>query len=157
MSDLLIEESDVSLASLSLALERAMIEHISPDKKSLYIREPGMFPFWVEIHSGPKYILLRTIQDFSDKLDAHERLSLCNDINLKLFVPSVGIRSTKQRKENVTTYLLTAFHPLYYRDGILTSHFIRMCRNFSDGMEQIKEHFDPDQQILIPLGQENDG
>ena len=144
-----IEENDVSLVTLSLELEKATIEH-ETRPNSLYIQEPGMFPFWVNLHEEPKYILINTYLNFVPTASNEMRLSLCNRINEKLFLPSTYIHTFEHDGEDEQRFM-TAY-PIYYRDGLIASHFIRMCRTFSNALKQIQDEFDRENEILEPLG-----
>lgn len=149
MTDLLIEEDQVTLVNLSLALEQATIAHESQNGHALYITESGMFPFWVELRPQPRYILLRSYLDFAPGVDTLDRLNFCNDINLRLYVPNVAVQVLEVDSD--TKPRLVATYPIYYRDGVLHSHFIRLCRAFSIGMAQIQSEFDAEHQMLIPI------
>lgn len=151
MAELLIEEQDVTLPTLSLALEGATMEHDATEQ-SLYVTEAGVFPFWIELHPQPRFILLRTYLEFTEGVSAAQRFEFCNDINLKLFVPSVAVQPVECEGQPLKHRLL-ATYPIYYRDGLLTSHFIRLCRAFAYGMEQIQNEFDPGHAVLHPLRQ----
>lgn len=149
MAEILIEEQDITLPTLSLALESATMAHSATDH-SLYVTEAGLFPFWIELHPGPRFVLLRTYLEFTEGVSAAQRLEFCNDINLKLFVPSVAVLPVEGEGDGLKHRLL-ATYPVYYRDGLLTSHFIRLCRAFANGMEQIQDQFDPVNAVLHPL------
>lgn len=149
MSELMIEEAEVNLVTLSLTLERATIEHRYTKNNKLYVTETGMFPFWIEIHDDPTFILLRTNLIFSNDTDSTMRHDVCNSINLHRFMPSVATHSIDV--DGSKQHRMEATYPIYYQDGVLTSHFIRLCRAFSNGMKEIKDELDPDNQVMIPV------
>lgn len=62
--DTIIEEENVNLATLAVELERATIANQTRGDQSLYVSEPGMFPFWVEIREGIRCILLHSYLEF---------------------------------------------------------------------------------------------
>lgn len=148
--DTIIEEKDVTLASLAVELERATIANQPRGEESLYVNEPGMFPFWVEIREGVSFIMLHSYLEFVPELDAAERLAFCDRINQKLYLPSFHVRHI-EREGKPDTFRLVGNYPVYYRDGLFSSHFIRLCRLFSDGMKRVETEFDPEHQLVQDL------
>ncbi|PRD63829.1 hypothetical protein [Malikia granosa] len=146
----IIEEENVNLATLSVELERATIANEPQGNKSLYVGEPGMFPFWIEIHEGIRFILLHSYLEFMPECEHADRLELCERINQKLYLPAFHVRSV-QREGEPDSFRLVGNYPLYYRDGLFSSHFIRLCRLFSDGMKRVEAEFDPEHQLLQKL------
>lgn len=150
--DTLIEEQDVTLATLSVELERATIANQARSDHSLYVNEPGMFPFWVEIREGVRFVLLHSYLDFVPELDEAERLEFCDRVNQQLYLPTVLVRRIEREGEDEgDSFRLVGNYPIYYRDGLLSSHFIRLCRLFSDGMKRIEAEFDPEHERVKEL------
>jgi hypothetical protein len=89
--DILIDEDNVTLATLSVELERATISHDAPNDSSLYVTEPGMFPFWVSLRAGSRFVLLQSYVNFVPGLSQAERLEFCNRINERLYMPSFHV------------------------------------------------------------------
>jgi hypothetical protein len=148
--DTLIEEQDVTLATLSVELERATIANQARDEHSLYVNEPGMFPFWVSVREGVKFVLLHSYLDFVPELDEAERLEFCDRVNHELYLPAFHVRRL-EREGEADSYRLEGNYPIYYRDGLLSSHFIRLCRLFSDGMKRVEAEFDPEHERVLEL------
>lgn len=149
-TDIIIEEANVTLATLAVELERAMIANEASGNDSLYVNEPGMFPFWVEIREGARFILLHSYLEFQSECSQSERLEFCDRINLRLYMPSVHVGHI-EGDGAPAKFRLVGNYPIYYRDGLLTSHFIRLCRLFSDGMKQVVAEFDAEHQFVQPL------
>lgn len=38
-------------------------------------------------------------------------------------------------------------YPIYFREGLLVSQFIRLCRLFSNGMKRVEAEFDPEHEM----------
>jgi hypothetical protein len=148
--DTLIEEKDLSLVALSLELEKATIDCDLRDEHSIYVHEEGMFPFWINLHEGPRFLLLTTYLEWVPEVPDEERLAFCNRINEQLFMPAVYLR-TIERDDGETIKRFTAAYPISYRDGLLISQFIRLCRKFASAMTQIQNDFDPEHAMLQPL------
>lgn len=146
----IIEEEDVNLATLAVELERATLSNEASGNKSLYVNEHGMFPFWVEIREGMRVILLHSYLEFVPDSDPTDRLELCDRINQELYLPSFHIRHI-EREGEPDSFRLVGNYPIYYRDGLFSSHFIRLCRLFSDGMKRVDTEFDPEHQLLEKL------
>lgn len=145
--DTIIEEDNVNLPTLAVELERATIANEARGEHSLYVSEPGMFPFWIEIREGIKFILLHSYLEFVPECDEAERLELCDRINQKLYLPAVHVRRV-EREGEPDSFRLVGNYALYYRDGLFSSHFIRLCRLFSDGMKRVETEFDPEHLLL---------
>jgi hypothetical protein len=109
-----------------------------------------MFPFWIDIRDGIKFILLHSYLEFVPDSDPAERLELCDRINQELYLPAFHVRQVECEGEP-DSFRLVGNYPLYYRDGLFSSHFIRLCRLFSDGMKRVEAEFDPEHQLLQPL------
>lgn len=148
--DTLIEEQDVTLATLSVELERATIANTDRDEHSLYVNEPGMFPFWVSLRQGVRFVLLHSYLEFVPELDEAERLEFCDRVNQQLYLPAFHVRRI-EREGEADSYRLEGNYPIYYRDGLLSSHFIRLCRLFSDGMKRVEAEFDPEHERVREL------
>ena len=148
--DTLIEEKDLNLVALSLELEKATIECDLRDEHTLYVHEEGMFPFWIHLHESPRFLLLNTYLNWVPDVPDEERLAFCNRINEQMFMPSVYLR-TIERDDGETIQRFTAAYPISYRDGLLVSQFIRLCRKFSAAMGQIQREFDPEHTMLQAL------
>lgn len=147
--DTLLEEKDVTLVTLSLELEKATIDCDLRDEHSLYVHEEGMFPFWINRHEQPRFLLLNTYLEWVPDVPDEQRLAFCNRINDRLFMPSVYLRTIERDGERSTRF--TASYPIYYRDGLLVSQFIRLCRKFAQAIAQIQAEFDPEHTMLQPL------
>lgn len=147
--DTLIEEKDVNLVRLSLELEKATIECKLSDDEVLYVHEESMFPFWISVHPQPHFLLLNTYLNLVPDVPNEERLAFCNRINERIFMPSVYLRTIERNGETLQRF--TAAYPIYYRDGLLVSQFIRLCRNFSTAMGKIQAEFDPEHEMLQAL------
>lgn len=146
----IIEEENVTLATLAVELERATIINEACGDQSLYVNEPGMFPFWVEIRAGIRCILLHSYLEFVPDSEHTDRLELCDRINQELYLPAFHVRCV-EREGEPDSFRLVGNYPIYYRDGLFSSHFIRLCRLFSDGMKRVDTEFDPEHQLLEKL------
>lgn len=145
--DTIIEEKDVTLATLAVELERATMANEAQGDRSLYVSEAGMFPFWVEIREGIRCILLHSYLEFVPDCEHADRLELCDRINQQLYLPAFHVRHV-EREDEPDSFRLVGNYPIYYRDGLFSSHFIRLCRLFSDGMKRVEAEFDPEHQLL---------
>lgn len=143
--DILIDEEKVSLATLSIELERATISHDMPSESSLYVTEQGMFPFWVSLRASSRFVLLHSYSSFLPNLSHTDRLEFCNRLNERLYLPAFHIYQVdNDEDETEGEFRLVGNYPLFYRDGLLVSQFIRLCRQFSLGMQRIEAEFDPE-------------
>jgi len=149
LNNTLLEEKDVNIVTLSLELEKATMEYEQRSDLTLYVHEEGMFPFWINLHKTPPFLLLTTYLNWTPDVPDEKRLALCNRINERLFLPSVYLHTLQREDGTITRF--TASYPIYYRDGLLVSQFIRLCRQFSAAMMQIRTEFDPEHEILQPL------
>ncbi len=147
----LIEEKDVGVLSLSLLLEQAYIEHLVVNNDTaLYVREKGMFPFWVKFYAKARFVLFESYINIRPEVEPLERLQLCNRINTTLFLPSATVQTVERENEPEQIRLVTN-HVLQFRDGLLPAHFIQICRDFSEGMFRIQSEFDPHGATLLHL------
>lgn len=143
----LIEDKDVSLVTLSLELEQAAIAHSLQGETKIYVSsEDVAFPFWLQLCEGPRLILFTTYAEFDGDVALAERHAFCNRVNGKLLLPAAHEHDGR----------LYADHAMSYRDGLLRSQFIRMCRFYAEGVESIVRTFDPDHAVLKPLGSAGD-
>lgn len=148
--DTIIEEESVTLPTLSVELERATIAHKMSDDQSLYVIEPGMFPFWIEIHPKVHFVLLHSYLQFVPDSDSVDRLELCDRINREFYLPACHVRQI-EREGEADSFRLIGNYALYYRDGLFPSQFIRLCRQFSSGMKRVEVEFDPMHQLIEGL------
>lgn len=143
---ILIEDKDLSLVTLSLELEQATIAHTLQGEKKIYVTaEDVAFPFWLQLYEGPRLIFFSTYTEFGSEVPPAERHAFCNRVNGKLLLPAVHEHDGR----------LYADHAMSYRDGLLRSQFIRMCRFYAEGVESIVRTFDPDHAVLKPLDSPN--
>lgn len=124
-----LEEKEVSLVSLSLELEMAALEHTVQDNVNLYVNEEGTFPFWIRLYPDSHMMSFSTYVDFDDRVKGLDRLRFCNLFNESKLAPSVHVAKNR----------LYADYAMSYRDGLIRSQFIRMCRSFSSGAGQVQE------------------
>lgn len=148
MSTELLEESQVSIISLSMELEKASIAYKEAGKDAVYVQEAGLFPTWVRIRQESKFIMFTTYLDFKPNND-ESMLHFCNTINDNLYLPTVSQHPVEHEGKSINR--MYASHVLLYRDGILVSHFIRMLRQFSQNMYRIQEEYDKDGVMLERL------
>ena len=137
----LIDEKDVSAATLSLELEKATIQYNTHQDNSLYVVEDGWFPFWISVLPKSGLVVLSTHVELRESASELERLLLANAMNRSAY--------------GITAYVsgdqLMIEHILNFRDGLLRETFIRVSRNFSKVIEKVMKEHDADFQILIPL------
>ena len=145
----LIEENDVSLVTLSLALEQASIEFKTRENNRLYVTEDGYFPFWIEIAKGAHYVFLTSHLEFVEGLSEETKLEFCNQVNARLYIPSANVQVIDREGERICR--MNTGYPIFYRDGLIPSQFIRLCRLFSEGMKQIVNELDAEHELLQPL------
>lgn len=137
----LIEEKDVTAVNLAVELERAVIEHMLDEDKSIYVTEDGWFPFWVRVLNGAGLVSFKTHTSFKKSSSQLQRLELCNELNAQNYM--------------ITTYVendrLIIDHVLNFRDGLLRETFIRACRQFASNIERGLNKIDPDNDfVLLP-------
>lgn len=147
-----IEEADVSLAGLTIELERACIASTPYNDTSIYIDEPGLFPMWISLKKRERFIYIWTYLEFSPQTESHQRLEFCNELNARILMPAFYIQEGEPNdNETPASCRLIANHVIYYRDGIFASHFIRLCRQFSSTLFSVQRDFDPKNEILQNL------
>lgn len=138
----LIEEKNVTAVNLAVELERAVIEHMLDEDKSIYVTEDGWFPFWVRVLGGAGLISFKTHTSFKKSTSQLQRLELCNELNAQNYM--------------ITTYVendrLIIDHVLTFRDGLLRETFIRTCRQFSSHIERGLHKVDSDHDFVLPPG-----
>lgn len=151
MTDVIvIEEKEVTLARLSVELERATMDHKAEKDASLYITEDEMFPIWISLRERPKFILLNTYQDMVTGTSQEKLHDICTQINDTYFMPTVCLRQVQRDGGEITRMM--AAHSVYYKDGLILSQFIRICRFFSHSMHRIQTEMDPCHEVLLPPG-----
>ena len=123
-----LEEKTITLVTLSLELEQAAIAHTLQDNHQIYVHENGMFPFWIKLHPQTFLIALSTYLDVDAAVPLAQHHALCNQLNSESFLPAVHIHEQR----------LYADHAIYYRDGLIRSQFIRLCRLFTHGVERVR-------------------
>lgn len=144
--NILIEEKDVSLVTLSLELEQAAVEHVLQDNRIIYVTSQDVaFPFWLDVAEGSRLICLSTYLDFLSEVETIERLEFCNRVNSTVFLPA-----GRERKGR-----FYADYAFSYRDGLLRTQFVRLCRFYADSVARIVREFDPNHEILKPVGAAN--
>lgn len=142
MSDL-IEEEDVTAVTLSLLLEKSVIQHRLQDDESIYITEDCFYPFWIKVINNRGFVGLSTHTLFTKKTTKLDRLDFCNRINYQYFMLTAYMTDDDKLKFD---------HVLSYRDGILESTFIRGCREFSRTIEIAMRDLDPENEVVLPPG-----
>ena len=113
----IIEEENVNLATLAVELERATIANQTCGEQSLYVSEPGMFPFWVEIREGIRCILLHSYLEFVPDCEHTDRLELC-DPHQPATLPAGLPRPLRRARGRARQLRLVGNYPVYYRDGL---------------------------------------
>ena len=137
-----IEENDVTLATLSCELERAVMQYETREK-SLYVNESGMFPFWIHVNDNGDLVGLETYLGFRDTASELDQLKLSNEFNRYAF----GI--TAYAAENK----LKIDHIINFRGGLLRETFVRVCRNFALTVHNSIRDHDPNYEILLRLSE----
>ncbi len=139
---MLIEEKDVMPVNLSVELERAVIGHVLDEDGSIYVKEDGLFPFWIRINKGSALVCLKTYTYFKKAASAVQRLEICNEINACNFMITAYVKDDT----------LCLDHALMYRDGLLRETFVRGCRQFAKAVEKGIDQVDPDCCFILPPG-----
>ncbi len=124
-----IEQDKVNLVSLSLELEQATMEHTLEDDGRIYVTENGMFPFWIRVYPGWHLISFRTYLRPEPSFAQADRFIFCNQLNGKLLFPALHVHEDR----------LYADHAISYRDGLIRSQFIRMCRAYATAVDEIRD------------------
>lgn len=140
MSDF-IEEADVNSVTLSLHLERAVVQHKLQDNADIYVTEDDWFPFWISILKKPGFVGFVTYINFRKSSSRLQRLELANEFNRETYMSAAFVEDD----------VLKITHVISYRDGLLTETLIRACRQFSGGIGLAIDEFDPDYKILMRL------
>ncbi len=139
-----IEEKDVSLVTLSLALEQAVIRHdLDEEEQKIYITETAWFPFWIHVRRGPGLVVLNTNTKFRSHVNTVQRLELANEFNGTYSLISACVDDAH----------LLVDYALLYRDGLTRESFIRACRIFSDNVSRAISELDPDDTLLLEPGE----
>lgn len=139
----LIEEKDVTLATLSLALESAVISHKQDGDNSLYIVEDSFFPCWIRIFEDIGFVAMRTYTNFRSSANRNQQMEICNELNSINFVATACARDKK----------LMFDHVLNYRDGLLKEDFIRTVRQFSDNITEGLKRVDEENCFILGPGE----
>lgn len=126
---LFIEQDKVSLVTLSLELEQATMEHTLEDNERIYVSENGMFPFWIRVYPRWQLISFRTYLRPEPSFAQADRYIFCNRLNGELLFPALHVYEDR----------LYADHAISYRDGLICSQFIRMCRAYVTAVDRIRE------------------
>ncbi|WP_041376832.1 YbjN domain-containing protein [Polaromonas naphthalenivorans] len=140
MSDF-IPESDVTPVTLSLHLERAVVQHRLEDDEAIYVTEDDWIPFWIRILKKPGFVGFVTYFNFRKSSTSLQRLELANEFNRETYMSSAFVKDD----------ILKITHVISYRDGLLTETLIRACRQFSGGISLAIDEFDPEYKILMRL------
>ena len=140
----LIEEKDVTPVNLSLYLERAVIEHKLQDDHGIYVTEDGWFPFWIRVLEKRGFVGLTTYILFRNSSTHLQRLKLANKFNRRNWMGTAYLGDDNKLKID---------HSLSFRDGMLTETFVRACRQYSGAIRESIPAFDPDYEMLLPLGE----
>ena len=146
----LLEEEDINLASLGIELEKASYAY-ETQGECYYVLEDGTFPFWVRVKSDPKFIILWSYMDVNDDVTEQQMLEFSNRTNRSLILPTTFIARKDEYAEGESGHRLQADWAIIYRDGLITSQFIRMCRIFSDSMFKIQDEIDEHHKYLRPV------
>jgi len=141
-----IEEKDVTPVNLSLELEKAVISHRLDENGSIYVNEPGWFPFWINLKRGNGLVMLVTHTNFKREVSKVQRLEFCNEINSKFFMLTA----------NVSGQTLRVDYSLLYRDGLTRETFIRTCRTFNQNISRAMNELDPDDSIVLAPGEDEE-
>ena len=137
----LIEEKDVTVVNLAIELERAVIEHVLEDDKSIYVNEDGWFPFWVRVIQGAGFVSFKTHTTFKKSTSKLQRLEFCNELNNQNYLVTAYVQDDR----------LAIDYAINFRDGILRETFIRTCRQFASNIERALNKVDPDNDfVLLP-------
>jgi hypothetical protein len=128
---------------ISAELTRAAIDHEDANRNRLYVYEGGLFPFWIDPHNGGRVIQLRTHLNFRESVELSVQLELSNRMNLPRDWASTSVVDGRLHFEfNLPS------HPAIARDSL-----IRTMYRFSESVRRLLRRFDPDTQLLYPLGQ----
>lgn len=138
---ILIEEQDVTAVNLAVELERAVIEHILDEDKSIYITEDGWFPFWIRVIQRSGYVSFKTHTNFKRATSHLKRLEICNELNKSKYMLTCYEADDR----------LCIDYVLNYRNGLLRETFVRSCRQFSKNIESGFNEVDADNNfVLLP-------
>ena len=140
---MLMEEQDVTPVNLAVELERAVIGHVLDEDGSIYVKEDGMFPFWIRLHKGSRLVSFKTHTCFKKAASAVQRLEICNEINAQNFLVTAYVRDGR----------LLLDHAILYRDGLLRETFVRGCRQFAKAVEKSIEQVDPEGSFILSPGE----
>jgi hypothetical protein len=139
---ILIEEKDVTAVNLAVELERAVIQHVLDEDKSIYVTEDCWFPYWIRIQESAGYVTFKTYTNFKKSTSHLQRLELCNELNAKNYLVTACVKDDQ----------LLFDYILNYRDGLLRETFIRSCRQFARNLERGLELVDPENDFVLPPG-----
>lgn len=138
-----IEEADITSVSLSIELERAVVNHTMNPDGSLYVIDDSNLGFWCVIREPSSLINLTTYVNFRSSTTVLQRLTLANDINRTAY----GVTSWNAEGQ------LRLEHVLSYRGGLLRETFVRGVRSFGAVITKALRQFDPDYEILVPVSE----
>ena len=139
----LIEKNDINIVKLSLELEKAVIQHELQDDEVIYVNEDGFFPFWICILEHRSFVCLSTHTFFRKSSTRQQQLEFCNRLNRQYYMVTAHSKDETLRID----------HILSFEDGIFQETFIRACRKFSRTIEIALMELDPNNELVLQLGQ----
>jgi hypothetical protein len=136
-----IEETDVTLARLSLLLENAAISHETQQDNALYIDGDLPYRFWVRLSKRSRHVTLSSYIRFQDGITEEQKTMLCARANTEL--SSICAYPMENR-------LCTDFS-MSYSDGLIPTQFLRLCRSFAGSTRAIEDDMDPERALIVPM------
>ena len=104
--DMLSNDSNVTIATLSVEFERGTISHDVPNDSSLYVTEQGIYPFWVSLSASSRFLLLQSYVNFVSGLSQADWLEFCNRINERQYMPPFHVSRVESNDETEQCRLL---------------------------------------------------
>jgi hypothetical protein len=128
-----IPECDVSYETIRSAFDDAAIDYTAEEDGKIYVTA-FPFNFWISIDEDRKFLRFYSywpvaIDTPEDRL--HRFVNECNDAIILL-----QFSATEDRQR------FYGFYMMYYRDGVIRSHVLRVARMFSELFHRAVEHED---------------
>lgn len=134
-----LDEADITLVNLSLLLEQVSFDHkFVDDNKAIYVKDTGMFPFWIHVLPKESVLMLSTYFGIREEkaVDELKMLKFCNQINMDMILPSASWK-------NDCVWLCC---PIFIKHKMLKSQFYKMMRFYTEGVDKVcralKDHLD---------------
>lgn len=137
----LIKYQDVTLETLTIALDNAVVDYQPIDESTVYVTG-NAFPVFVKVDTERQFVIMSTFLDVVPGIDSSSACEFVNRLNNELLVAQFGYQAESHR--------LYGHYVLSYRDGFNSRQVIRSIRTFASVFDGAADD-GMDQKILLPL------